>query len=170
MNKKLIQLSNKLFKIEFSKILKPYSYTDSKYITYIKFLDTIDREIVVIESSELEFYSAIEQINYFIMNFPNELDDNIYFTSSCKNNYYMNINTIDNYIELSDDLMNDNAHIFYINIYSSNITENIKHRLYFTLNQNDLIDICTSMYDILEDIPYLNKLHYEFIDSFMGDY
>ena len=168
-----IQLTNKQYFIEFSKVLKPISFTDnSKYITYIKFINNIGQTVLCIESSELEFYTAIQTLDYLNTEIMMIMGDNIYFESSSGNNFCISIEIKEEAIRLFEEYIDSiNGHDeFNIPMYNMMITEynqtnGSKIRLFTELSINDLENIICGMYQVIEDVPYLDKLQFDFIEN-----
>lgn len=166
MDKFRIQLSSKLYHIEFEKVKKKYSFKDnSQYITYIRFINSINIPVLVIESSELEFYSAIQTLDYLNMSMGMEYGDVVYFTASSKAEYYMTVNIKDTYNTIpSDD--DPTELLLYINIIEKTIYGQ-RDILYTEISYDDLTEIVYGMYRVIEDVPYLDTLQFEFIRDFM---
>lgn len=165
MKKIILNLQNKYI-IEFIRKDKDITFNQYQYIFYINFLDIVmGTTITSIECSEENFYNTIENLNYFIYGFRDNIDCK--FTTSFDNNYICIINNICN--DKSNYINND------LNIFNMNILKVDKYRLYnygsiisvinIDISENELISIIQNMYNLVRDIPYLDLLHYEFIST-----
>ena len=71
------------FKVRFKKELRRYSLSKfGRYKITIEFINSIEQTVLLINTTEKEFISALESLNNFSTNFGNITDDIIYFECS----------------------------------------------------------------------------------------
>lgn len=170
-----IRLSNLQYYLEFKKVKKPISFLpNSDYILYINFINDINQPILSIQSSESEYMRMIQSLDYLNMEIFNIYGDCFYFESSSNKSYSITIEVKD------PDTFKDNpgydenpatistSIIYYIFIIEyDRVTGQSINRLYTEINLLDLENIIYSMYQVIEDIPYLDNLHFNFIRDMM---
>lgn len=156
---------NKEFKIVLKKQKKVFNTSEfSNYICTLEFRDTLDRVLVSINSSELSFVRFVEGLNDFIVSFGQILDNILYFPDSGTqgSNYffYIAINPGVYYPAEDDDKV-------YLNLFEHSYQGQVL-RISLETSIFWIEEFIYSIFQILEDIPYLEHLTVstalEFID------
>lgn len=153
---------NQEFKIRLSKRKRLISYTNySNYTCTIEFLNNLNQTILKIENTELDYFRFIEGLNDFICNFGNIISDNLYFTHTDISSFFLFISIEDYSTGPSE--FDDNL---YLAIYEESIY-GTKLRLNLNTTISWIEEFIYSLFQIIEDLPYLNELSttaLEFLD------
>lgn len=144
---------NQEFKIRLSKRKRLISYTSySNYTCTIEFLNNLNQTILKIENTELDYFRFIEGLNDFICNFGNIISDNLYFTHTDISSFFLFISIEDYSIGPSE--FDDNL---YLAIYEESIY-GTRLRLNLNTTISWIEEFIYSLFQIIEDLPYLNEL------------
>ena len=144
---------NKEFKIRFTKKKRMFSLSEnSQYICTIEFLNTLNQPVLKLDNTEIDYLRIIEGLNDFLCNFGQIISTNLYFTTTSTGaNYFLNI-AINSATGPSED--DDSV---WIGIFEESIQGT---RLRISLNTTTfwIEELIYSMFQIIDDIPYLNRL------------
>jgi hypothetical protein len=126
----------------------------SNYICTLEFKNSIDQTVVSIEGTELTFVKFVEGLNDFILNFGQEISDNLYFSESGTTGtsyfFYIAMNPIVDYPAEDDDKV-------YLTLFESSLFGNVM-RLSLETTIFWVEEFIFALFQILEDIPYLTDL------------
>lgn len=144
------------FKVRLKKELRSYSLSKfGRYKITIEFINSIEQTVLLINTTEKEFVSALESLNNFSTNFGNIIDDIIYFENNgdfTRHFLYISVkNVLPDYPLEDDDI---SVLSFYL---SNSVGDNIL-KLYFECSLIYLEDFIFKMYTLVEDIPYLEDI------------
>ena len=144
------------FKVRFKKELRRYSLSKfGRYKITIEFINSIEQTVLLINTTEKEFVSALESLNNFSTNFGNITDDIIYFENNgdfSSHFLYISVKNILPDCPLEDD------DISVLSFYLSNPLGNNILKLYFECSLTYLEDCIFKMHTLVEDIPYLEDI------------
>ena len=126
----------------------------SNYICTLEFKNSIDQTVVSIEGSELTFVKFVEGLNDFILNFGQEISDNLYFSESGTTGtsyfFYIAMNPTVDYPAEDDDKV-------YLTLFESSLFGNVM-RLSLETTIFWVEEFIFALFQILEDVPYLTEL------------
>ena len=166
-----IRLSNNQYYLQFRRVKKPISFTpDSDYILYIEFLNDLNQVILSIQCSELEYYKAIESLNFLNQEFFNEYGDNLHFESTSLGSYYITIEIKDPSILSSDKLdlpyLDIDKEFLYYLLVIQNTEQGTITRLYTEISLSDIENIAYNMFNLISDLPYLDNIRHK-VNSYL---
>jgi hypothetical protein len=144
---------NNEYKIRLSKKKRLISYTQySQYTCSIEFLDNLNNTLIKIDNTELDYFRFIEGLNDFLCNFGQIISDNLYFSPASSGASFFF------YIAIADSTgpseFDDNV---YLALYEQSIYGS-KLRLNLNTTVSWIEEFIYSLFQIIEDIPYLNEL------------
>ena len=144
---------NNEYKIRLSKRKRKISYTEnSQYICTIEFINSIGQTIVKIDNTEIDFLKIVEGLNDFLCNLGQIISNNLYFTTTANNaSYFLFISIRDATGPSEDD------DYVYLGLYEESIY-GTKLRISIDTTTFWVEEFIYSMFQILEDIPYLSRL------------
>ena len=145
---------NNEFKIVLKKRKRMYGASQfANYLCSIEFKDCLDNSIVTIESTESVFLKFIQDLNDFITNFGQIISNNLYFPDHGNGYYYffyIAMNPEVDYPAEDDDKI-------YLSLFESSIYGQVL-RLSLETSIFWIEEFIYSLFQILEDIPYLDHL------------
>ena len=126
----------------------------SNYICTLEFKNSIDQTVVSIEGTELTFVKFVESLNAFVTNFGQIIDDILPFSESGATGisyfFHIALNPQVDYPAEDDDKV-------YLTLFESSLFGNVM-RLSLETTIFWVEEFIYSIFQILEDIPYLDKL------------
>lgn len=145
---------NNEFKIVLTKKKRIYSLGPySNYTCTIEFRNSLDQTVLKIDNTESDFLRFIEGLNDFLISFGQTLTDNLYFTNNgIKSNYFcfIAIKDYSSYPAEDDDTV-------YLGFYEESPQGTIL-RLNLYTDISWIEEFIYSLFQIVEDIPYLSQL------------
>lgn len=170
MNQVIFQLPDLSYTIVLKKEPNPSYFSRYKYICSMTFLDSINQPIITLTGSELDFVHLIDSLYDFDMNIVGIYGNRYHFTPDQYNNFFFlefYINEKDLY--LLDDFPSENSLLIYFEIFESRFG-NITSRLKFQIDYEYLEDLIFRLYQLVEDIPWIDEICSNSLIEWMIDY
>lgn len=144
---------NREFKIRFSKKKRLYSLSEnSQYVCTIELINSINQTILKIDNTEIDFLRVVEGLNDFLCNFGQIVSNNLNFTTTETGaQYFLNIAVKDSTGPTEDD------DIVYLNLFEEGF-QGTRLRISLETTTFWIEELIYSMFQIIDDIPYLNRL------------
>ena len=159
---------NNEFIIEFYRERKVLSFDKySMYSCHIDFYNNINQKILSLICSESELFNSIQEINAFITNFYEIYDTIVHFGN--------NENMVSHFIHIGIKYPYNNSPIedddtIVISIYQTNILNKNNLRLFFEADSLFLENMMYNMFQLLEDLPYLDKIINTSVEDYINSF
>ena len=146
------------YKIVISKRPKQYAQSEfGKYACSLDFVDNIGRTVVSIPCTEKDLLKAAEEMNMFIDGYGTIYESIVYFGYNSINTWFLFLGYIDCLTNNQEPTPSDTDDTVSLSFYSSENNSN-KLRIYFEANISFLEDFIYAIYQILANIPYIDKV------------
>lgn len=172
MNQVIFLLPDLSYTIVLKKEINPLSFSiyKYKYICSMTFLDSINQPIITLTGNELDFVQLIESLYDFNMNIVAMYGNRYHFTPDQYNNFFfLEFYVKEEDLYLLDDFPSEDSLQIYFDLYESRYG-NIISRLKFHINYEYLEDFIFHLYQLIEDIPYLDEITSSSLIEWMIDY
>ena len=172
MNQVIFQLPDLSYTIVLKKEINPSNFSRYKYICSMTFLDSINQPIITLTGNELDFIHLIESLYEFNINIVAMYGNRFHFTPDQYNNFFFlefYINEKDLYLLDRDDFPSEDSLQIYFDLYESRYG-NIISRLKFHINYEYLEDFIFHLYQLIEDIPWIDEITSSSLIEWMIDY
>ena len=173
MNQVIFQLPDLSYTIVLKKEINPSNFSRYKYICSMTFLDSINQPIITLTGNELDFVHLIESLYEFNINIVAMYGNRFHFTPDQYNNFFFlefYINEKDLYLLDRDDFPAENSLQIYFELFESrygNITSRLKFQIDY---EYDLEDFIFHLYQLIEDIPWIDEITSSSLIEWMIDY
>jgi hypothetical protein len=146
------------YKMVISKRHKLYAQSEfGKYVCTIDFVDNIGRTVISIPCTEKDLLKAAEEMNMFIDGYGSIYESIVYFGYNNINIWFLFLGYID-CVPSEEPIPSDTDDSVSLSFYSSDSVSNNKLRLYFDANVAFLEDFIYAIYQVLANIPYIDKV------------
>lgn len=156
MDEVIFRAENNEYIIRLDKKKRLFGYSKyGQYICTIDFIDSMYRTVLSLQCTEKTYYTIIQNLNQFLMNEFGVESDIIHFdyNGSDAIKYFMYI--FDNNPDFDPDF--DMMHTLGLCIYEESAKGNVL-RLALNMRYDYLEEFIFNLYQLIEDIPYLNEM------------